>query len=133
MAKTKVAFICTHNSCRSQMAEGFGRALYSDVLDCYSAGTDIAEHINPDAVRLMKDIYHIDISSQYNKTLKEIPAVDIVVTMGCGVQCPSLPCRERYDWGLEDPTGREDAFFLQTMEQIKEKVKALADYAAEHK
>lgn len=125
MTKTKVAFICTHNACRSQIAEGFGRALFSDTLECYSAGTNIAEQINPDAVRIMRDHYGIDLTAQYPKKLSDLPPVDIVVTMGCGVQCPSLPCRERYDWGLEDPTGKEDSEFLKVMEEIQTKLKSL--------
>lgn len=125
MANVKVAFICTHNSCRSQIAEGFGKAFYSEELECYSAGTDIADHVDPDAVRLMKDYYGIDISGQYPKKLEELPPVDIVITMGCGVECPSLPCKERYDWGLEDPTGKGDMQFLQVMKEIEKKLAAL--------
>jgi arsenate reductase len=130
MADIKVAFICTHNSCRSQIAEGFARTLFSNQLECYSAGTDIADRINPDAVRLMKDQYDIDLSRQYPKKLEELPPVDIVITMGCGVQCPRLPCQERFDWGLEDPTGKDDETFLKVMEEIRNKVLELDSYVA---
>ena len=122
----KVAFICTHNSCRSQIAEALGRKYAKDVFESYSAGTQIKDHINPDAVRLMKQRYGIDMEeTQKPKLLQELPEVDIVVTMGCGVQCPYLPCRERQDWGLEDPTGESDDAFYRVMDQIEEKIQKL--------
>ena len=126
MTKPKVAFICVHNSCRSQIAEALGRKYAKDVFESYSAGTQIKDHINPDAVRLMKQRYGIEMEeTQRPKLLQELPEVDIVVTMGCGVQCPYLPCRERQDWGLEDPTGESDDAFYRVMDQIEEKIQKL--------
>ena len=123
----KVAFICVHNSCRSQIAEALGRHLASDMFESYSAGTERKDHINPDAVRLMKQLYHIDMEAegQHSKLLSDLPTVDVVITMGCNVQGPSLPCKWREDWGLEDPTGKPDAAFLQTIRLIEEKILAL--------
>ena len=119
----KVAFICVHNSCRSQMAEALGKKLAGDVFESYSAGTETKPQINQDAVRLMKQIHGIDMEeSQYSKLLSEIPAVDVVVTMGCNVRCPFLPCSHREDWGLEDPSGKDDTAFLETMRLIEEKI-----------
>ena len=119
----KVAFICVHNSCRSQMAEALGKKLAGDVFESYSAGTETKPQINQDAVRLMKQIYGIDMeATQYSKLLSDIPAVDVVVTMGCNVQCPFLPCSHREDWGLEDPSGKDDAAFLETMHLIEDKI-----------
>ena len=111
--KPKVAFICVHNSCRSQIAEALGKLLAADVFDCFSAGTETKPQINQDAVRLIKRLYGVDMEqTQYSKLLSEIPPVDIVITMGCNVSCPSLPCRYREDWGLDDPTGNgDDCFF----------------------
>ena len=107
--KPKVAFICVHNSCRSQIAEALGKQLASDVFESYSAGTETVPRINPDAVRIMKQLYGIDMElTQRSKLLSELPPVDIVVTMGCNVNCPHLPCKHREDWGLDDPTGCED-------------------------
>ena len=121
--KPKVAFLCVHNSCRSQMAEALGKKLASDVFESYSAGTEPASRINAQAVRLMQQVYGIQMEeSQYNKPLSQLPPVDIVVTMGCNVQCPTLPCSHREDWGLEDPSGKEDGAFFQVMDQIEEKV-----------
>ena len=127
MNKPKVAFICVHNSCRSQIAEALGRHLAADVFESYSAGTELKGHINPDAVRLMKELYHIDMEAegQHSKLLSDLPPVDVVVTMGCNVQCPFLPCKWREDWGLDDPTGQSDQVFMETIERIEEKVLAL--------
>lgn len=119
----KVAFICVHNSCRSQIAEALGRELASDVFESFSAGTEVKDKINQDAVRLMKKIYGIDMEvQQHSKLLKDIPPVDIVVTMGCNVECPFLPCEHREDWGLDDPSGQSDEAFIETMKRIKMKV-----------
>ena len=119
----KVAFICVHNSCRSQMAEALGRKLASDVFDSYSAGTETKPRINRDAVRLMKQVHGVDMEeTQHSKLLSELPEIDIVVTMGCNVQCPMLPCSHREDWGLDDPSGKPDEAFLETMDRIEEKV-----------
>ena len=120
----KVAFICVHNSCRSQIAEALGKKLAWDVFESYSAGTERKERINPDAVRLMKQVHGIDMEAQgqYSKLLSEIPAVDVVITMGCNVACPMLPCKQREDWGLEDPTGKPDGEFLKTIQRIEEKI-----------
>lgn len=126
--KKKVAFICVHNSCRSQMAEALGRALAGDVLECYSAGTETRPQINQDAVRLMKERYGINMEEkQYSKLLGEIPAVDIVITMGCNVSCPFLPCEMREDWGLDDPSGEEDAVYLEVMDKIEKNVRNLRE------
>ena len=119
----KVAFICVHNSCRSQIAEALGKKLASDVFESYSAGTETKPQINQDAVRLMKRVYGIDMEqTQYSKLLSDIPEVDVVITMGCNVQCPFLPCSPREDWGLEDPTGKDDDAFLETIRLIEEKI-----------
>ena len=119
----KVAFICVHNSCRSQIAEALGRKLAADVFESYSAGTETKPHINPDAVRLMKQVHSIDMEqTQYSKLLDELPPVDVVVTMGCNVQCPFLPCSWREDWGLDDPTGKPDEAFLETIRLIEQRI-----------
>lgn len=126
MQKPKVAFICVHNSCRSQIAEALGKNLFSNVFESYSAGTETKPQINPDAVRLMKKIYQIDMEkTQYSKLLSEIPQVDIVITMGCNVSCPALPCKYREDWGLDDPTGKDDAAFSKTIQKIHANLLAL--------
>jgi len=127
--KPKVAFLCVHNSCRSQIAEALGRHLAADVFESYSAGTERKDHINPDAVRLMKELYHIDMEAegQHSKLLSDLPPVDVVVTMGCNVQCPFLPCKWREDWGLDDPTGQPEQVFTETIRRIEEKMLSLRE------
>ena len=123
MRKPKVAFICVHNSCRSQIAEALGKKLAADVFESYSACTETKPQINQDAVRLMKAVHGIDMErEQYSKLFSELPVIDVVVTMGCNVQCPTLPCSQREDWGLDDPTGQPDEVFLDTIRQIEEKI-----------
>lgn len=125
--KKKVAFICVHNSCRSQIAEALTRHFASDVLESYSAGTETKPHINPDAVRLVKQLYGIDMEqTQYSKLISDIPEPDIVISMGCEVGCPYIGRAFDDNWGLDDPTGKEDAAFLQVIQQIEAKVLELA-------
>lgn len=128
MPKPKVAFICIHNSCRSQIAEALAKRYYSEFFDAYSAGTEIKSQINQDAVRIMKSQFDIDMEEdQYSKLIDVLPPIDIVVTMGCNVNCPYLPCRHREDWGLDDPSGKNDDAFLETISQIQKKLETLAD------
>ena len=129
MNKKKVAFICVHNSCRSQIAEAFGRHLASDVFESYSAGTETKPQINQDAVRLMKSLYGIDmeVEGQYSKLISDIPAPDIVISIGCNVGCPFIGRLFDDNWGLEDPTGKSDAEFQIIMEEIRKKILVLID------
>lgn len=127
MRKAKVAFICVHNSCRSQIAEALGKKYASDVFDSYSAGTKIKNQINQDAVRLMKDIYNIDMEkTQYSKLISDLPDIDISITMGCDVVCPIVENRYTEDWNLEDPTGQDDAFFRKVISKIEKNIKDLS-------
>lgn len=127
--KKKVAFICVHNSCRSQIAEALGNLLYSDCLECYSAGTELKSHINKDAVRIIKDIYGIDMvaNGQHSKLIDELPDIDIAVSMGCGVSCPFINRPFDDDWGLPDPTGKSDEEFIKVIKEIEAKLKLLAE------
>ncbi|WP_159633299.1 arsenate reductase ArsC [Erysipelothrix anatis] len=121
--KPKVGFICVHNSCRSQIAEAIGKKIASDVFVSYSAGTETKPQINQNAVRLLRETHNIDMEhTQHSKVLSEIPHVDIVVTMGCNVDCPYLPCKHREDWGLDDPTGKDDDTFRHTIQLIEQKI-----------
>lgn len=126
--KPKVAFVCVHNSCRSQMAEALGKLFGEETFECYSAGTETKPKINQDAVKIIKTLYNIDMNkTQYSKLLSDIPQVDIVVKMGCNVVCPLLPSMHEEDWGLEDPTGKSDKEFIKIAKLIEEKVKNLAE------
>lgn len=119
----KIAFICVHNSCRSQIAEALGKKYASNKYDFYSAGTETKPQINQDAVRLMKELYEIDMEqTQHSKLLTDIPPTNIVITMGCNVQCPFLPCEHREDWGLDDPTGKSDEEFIKVIQTIEKNI-----------
>ena len=119
----KVAFICVHNSCRSQMAEALGKHFAKDVFESYSAGTETKPQINQDAVRIINDLYNIDMNkTQKSKLLSDIPKVDIVIKMGCNVVCPHLPANHIEDWGLEDPTGKSDEEFKIIIQEIENKI-----------
>ena len=128
MCKRKVAFICVHNSCRSQIAEAFGKALASDVFESYSAGTETKPQINQDAVRLMKELYGIDMEkTQYSKLISDIPEPDIAISMGCNVACPWIGRPFDDNWGLDDPTGKSDVEFQTVIEAIRKNVLALKE------
>ncbi len=128
MTKPKVAFICIHNSCRSQIAEALGRLLAGDVFESYSAGTETKTEINQDAVRIMKKLYGIDMGeTQYPKLITDIPSPDIAISMGCNAGCPFIGRPFDDDWGLDDPTGKPDETFISVIKQIEEKVHALRD------
>lgn len=123
MRKLKVAFICVHNSCRSQIAEALGKHLASDIFESYSAGTETKPRINQDAVRIMKELYDIDMEkTQYSKLIDEIPDPDIAVSMGCNVGCPFIGRSFDDNWELEDPTGKSDEEFRRIIAGIEENI-----------
>ena len=122
-AKKKIAFICVHNSCRSQIAEALGKHLASDVFESYSAGTETKPQINPDAVRLMKEIYGIDMEqTQYSKLISDIPNPNVAISMGCNVGCPFIGRTFDDNWELEDPTGKSDEEFRTIIKAIEQKI-----------
>ena len=121
--KKKVAFICVHNSCRSQIAEALGKYFASDIFESYSAGTETKPQINQDAVRIMKEMYGIDMEqNQYSKLIKEIPNPDIAISMGCNVGCPFIGRAFDDNWGLEDPTGKSDEEFKVVIKEIEDRI-----------
>ena len=124
--KKKVAFICVHNSCRSQIAEALGKHLRGDEFDFYSVGTEPKPQINQDAVRLMKQLYCIDMEkTQYSKTFDKTPTPDIAISMGCDVGCPFISREFDDNWGLHDPTGKSDEVFIYVIRQIEQYVRNL--------
>lgn len=126
MIKPKVAFICVHNSCRSQIAEALGKALASDVFESYSAGTETKPQINQDAVRLIKALYGIDMEqTQYSKLISDIPEPDIAISMGCNVGCPFIGRPFDDNWELEDPTGKSDEEFKKVIDEIRVRIMEL--------
>ena len=128
MNKKKVAFICVHNSCRSQIAEALGRDLAKDVFESYSAGTEIKPQINQDAVRIMKELYGIDMEkNQYTKLITDIPNPDITISMGCDVGCPYIGKEFDDTWNLQDPTDCDDDVFKSVIKEIENHIKILKD------
>lgn len=126
MDKKKIAFICVHNSCRSQIAEALGKHFRGDEFDFYSAGTETKDKINADAVRLMKKLYGISMEeSQYSKTVDKIPTPDIAISMGCDVGCPYIGRPFDDDWGLEDPTNKDDEVFIEIIKEIEKRIKLI--------
>ena len=120
-----VAFICTHNACRSQIAQAIAEHYQASdrryaEFRFVSAGTDIADSINPDAVRVLRDSRGIDMVArgQSPKTIGQIPAPDVAISMGCGVRCPVIGRPFDADWELDDPTGGTDEDFLRCIERI---------------
>ena len=128
MGKPKVAFVCVHNSCRSQMAEALGKKLAGDVFESYSGVTEVKDRINPDAVRMMKQLHGIDMEeTQYSKLVSQLPQPDVVIYMGCNVSCPAFTAPDTENWGLEDPTGQSDEVFEETIQTIYNKILALKE------
>lgn len=126
--RKKVAFICVHNSCRSQIAEALGKHYASAVFESYSAGTETKPRINQDAVRLMKELYGIDMEkTQYSKLVQDIPQSDIAISMGCEVGCPFIGKKYDDNWELPDPTGESDQVFKSVISKIEQKILALRD------
>ena len=126
MSKKKVAFICVHNSCRSQIAEALGKYLASDIFESYSAGTETKPKINQDAVRIIKELYGIDMEkTQYSKSITDIPEPDIAISMGCNVGCPFINRPFDDNWQLEDPTGKIDDEFKLVIKKIEENILSL--------
>ena len=128
MRKLKVAFICVHNSCRSQIAEALGKKLAFDVFESYSAGSETKMQINQDAVGIMKKLYGIDMEkTQYSKLVCDIPTPDILRYMGCNVECPYIGMPYDDDWGLDDPTGKSEEEYIKVIKEIEGKVLALRE------
>lgn len=128
MNKKKIAFICVHNSCRSQIAEALGKHFAGEKFDFYSAGTETKPQINQDAVRIMKRLYGIDMEKeQFSKLITDIPTPDIAISMGCDVGCPYIGRSFDDNWGLPDPTGESDAMFETVIKDIEKKISVLSN------
>lgn len=130
MNKKKVAFICVHNSCRSQIAEALGKKMASDIFESYSAGTELKPCINQDAVRLMKQLYDIDMEAegQHSKLISDLPKMDLLISMGCNVGCPFAGREFDDNWELEDPTGKRDEEFMEVIQEIEAKIEVLREH-----
>ncbi|MFC1678765.1 arsenate reductase ArsC [Elusimicrobiota bacterium] len=124
----RVLFVCVENSCRSQMAEGFARALGEGAVDAHSAGSRPSGRVNETAMELMSE-KGIDMGSHGSKGLDALPVGrwDCVVTMGCGDACPRLSARERRDWDLPDPKALPLDEFRKVRDEIEARVGKLVE------
>lgn len=126
MPKASVLFVCVHNAGRSQMAQGYLRALAGDRIEVRSAGSMPGNQINPSAVAAMAE-EGIDISNEQPKVLTDaaVEASDYVITMGCGDVCPFFPGKHYLDWVLDDPAGQGVEAVRPIRDQIRGKIEAL--------
>lgn len=121
--KPKVAFLCTHNACRSQIAEALGRKPAGDAFEPFSAGTEKQDHLDPGAVKWMKELHGVDMEkTQRSKTLRDIPAPDIVILMGCGIACPAMKAAYKENWGLDDSSGKSREEYEKTIRIIEQRI-----------
>ncbi len=126
MPKASVLFVCVHNAGRSQMAQGYLRALAGDRIEVRSAGSMPGNQINPSAVAAMAE-EGIDISNEQPKVLTDaaVEASDYVITMGCGDVCPFFPGKHYLDWVLDDPAGQGVEAVRPIRDEIRGKIEAL--------
>lgn len=123
-----VLFVCVHNAGRSQMAAGFLTALSNGGVEVRSAGSMPGDLINPAAVEAMAEV-GIDIASEQPKVLTEdaVKESDVVITMGCGDECPYFPGKRYEDWELDDPAGQGVEAVRPIRDEIRARVEKLID------
>ena len=121
----RIAVLCIRNSCRSQIAEALCRHLGGDRFTCYSAGSEPGDNVDPTAVRLMQEIYGIDLSTNRPKKISDLPKIDIIVTMGCGIACPVIPGTQRIEWHIDDPVGKGEEAYWMTLIHIEDNIRTL--------
>ena len=124
--KPSVLFVCVHNAGRSQMAQGWLRALAGDRVEVRSAGSEPADRINSAAVAVMAEV-GIDITAEQPKilTVDDVRDSSVVITMGCGDTCPIFPGKRYEDWVLPDPAGHDIDVVRPIRDQIRDRVQAL--------
>ena len=124
--KPSVLFVCVHNAGRSQMAAAYLNHLSEGRIEVLSAGSQPADRINPSAVAAMKE-EGIDITAETPKVLttEAVQASDVVITMGCGDECPYFPGKRYEDWVLEDPAGKGVESVRPIRDEIKGRIQQL--------
>lgn len=123
----RIAFLCVKNSSRSQIAEALCRHFAGNIFTCYSAGSDPGESVDPTAIRFMQEHYGIDMRGMSPKPISDLPKIDIVVTMGCGVVCPVIPGTRRIEWHIDDPVGKGDEAYRLAITEIEANIKTLIE------
>jgi arsenate reductase len=125
----RVIFACVHNAGRSQMASAFFSALADPSrAEAISAGTQPGERVHPEVVDVMREI-GVDLSAKRPQRLTGQLArnASLLITMGCGDECPYVPGLQRDDWPLEDPKGRRLEDVRRIRDEIRERVSALVE------
>ncbi|MFH1355119.1 MAG: arsenate reductase ArsC [Candidatus Omnitrophota bacterium] len=127
----KVLFVCIENSCRSQMAEAFAKELGKGIIEAYSAGSKPLGKVNPSAIAVMKEV-GIDISNANSKGFDQLAlkSYNYVVTLGCQDTCPFIPAKNHISWEIDDPKGKELAYFRKVRDEIKNKVERFIERIA---
>ena len=122
----KILFVCVENSCRSQMAEAFGKMLGGGVMEAYSSGSRPSGKVNEKAIASMRAAGY-DLTTHASKSLDDIPQIeyDLVVTMGCGDECPYVRAKRREAWDIPDPKHMNMSQFHDVRDFIKKKVSEL--------
>ena len=125
-SQARLLFVCVENSCRSQMAEAFARLDGEGRVEAWSAGSRPSGTVNPDAIRIMAEVGY-DLSTHRSKDPVEVPAgeFDVVVSMGCGDDCPAVPAARREDWDVPDPKHEP----LPRFREIRDDIRALVRQA----
>jgi arsenate reductase (thioredoxin) len=126
--KPSVLFVCVHNAGRSQMAAGFLSHLAAGRVEVRSAGTAPADQVNPVVVEAMREA-GVDLAAESPKVLttEAVRASDVVITMGCGDECPYFPGKRYLDWELDDPAGLGIAAVRPIRDEIRARIEALLD------
>jgi protein-tyrosine-phosphatase len=124
----RLLFICFENSCRSQMAEAFARAHGTQGTEAFSAGSRPSGVVNPTAIRVMAEVGY-DLTAHRSKAVGEVSAAsfDVVVSMGCGDDCPVVPARRREEWEIPDPKEMPLAAFREVRDRIEKEVTGLLE------
>ena len=124
--KPTVLFVCVHNAGRSQMAAGFLQQLGEGRIEVLSAGSQPADAVNPAAVEAMAEV-GIDVAGNQPKLLTDssVQTADVVITMGCGDECPFYPGKRYEDWVLDDPAGQGVEAVRPIRDEIRTRVEAL--------
>lgn len=122
----RIVFLCIENSCRSQMAEAIARQVGGGRFEVASAGSRPSGQVEPMVFDVLKE-KGIPVEDQFSKGIEDLPHLlwDVVVSMGCGDNCPTLIGRRHVDWNIENPRGKDVDFFRRVRDEIEEKVRGL--------
>lgn len=125
--KLRVAFLCPHNSCRSQVAEALAREIASDTFEAYSAGSEPSYTVDDRTAWMLLEYCSYDITEKYPRHVSELPEVDIVINMSSDDEFSDVPCTYSESWVLDSPKGQEDNAYRRMIEDIRSRICDLRD------